>query len=124
MLELFKKTVFAGIGAAVITKERVESMLQEMVEQGKMTRDEANRMAEKIAADGKEEFEKTKREINNNVTRMFAREKVVKEEEFHKLELRVSVLEEKEAARELNEISKEKGKGAGNHGSAPSSQAT
>lgn len=108
MFELFKKTVFAGIGAAVTTKERVESMLQEMVEQGKMTRDEAERMAEKIAADGKDEFEKTKKEIRDNFTRMFAKDKVVKEEDFKRLELRVSILEEKEAARDLGEVSKQK----------------
>lgn len=108
MLELFKKTIFAGIGAAVTTKERVEAMLQEMVEQGKLTRDEAERMAEKIAADGKEEFERTKREINENLSKMFRREKLVKEDEFRKLELRVSILEEKEAARDLSQVSKQK----------------
>lgn len=111
MLELFKKTVFAGIGAAVTTKERVEAMLQEMVEQGKLTRDEAERMAEKIAADGKEEFENTKQEIKDNFSRMFAKEKVVKEDDFRKLELRVSILEEKEAARDLSEVSKHKAPG-------------
>ncbi len=106
MLDLFKKTIFAGIGAAVTTKEKVESMLQEMVEQGKLTRDEAERMAEKIAADGKEEFERTKHEIKDNLSRMFAKDKLVKEDEFRKLELRVSILEEKEAARDLSEVSK------------------
>ncbi len=107
MLELFKKTVFAGIGAAVITKERIENRLQELVEQGKMTRDEAARMAEKIAADGKAEFERTRREISDNVSRMLGRD-YVKRDEFRQLELRVSILEEKEAAHELNEIRKEK----------------
>jgi len=108
MLELFKRTVFAGIGAAVITKDRIESMLQEMVEQGKITRDEASRMADKIAAEGREEFERTREEISNNFSRMFKRERFVKLEDFQNLQLRVSRLEERAAGRDLNEVSERK----------------
>lgn len=108
MLELLKKTVFAGIGAAVTTKERVETMLQEMVEQGKLTREEASRMADKIVRDGKEEFERTQKEITRNLSQMFSKSDVVSMDDFRKLELRASILEEKEAARELSEISEQK----------------
>jgi polyhydroxyalkanoate synthesis regulator phasin len=108
MLELLKRTVFAGIGAAVTTKERVQAMLNELVEQGKLTQEEAERMAEKIAKDGKAEFERTKEEISRNMQEMFGRERMVKETDFRKLELRVSILEEKEAARSLSQISQEK----------------
>lgn len=108
MLELLRKTVFAGIGAAVTTKDRVQSMLQELVEQGKLSQEDAERMAEKIARDGKAEFEKTKQEVSNNLQEMFGKEKMVKESDFRKLELRVSILEEKEAARNLSKISEQK----------------
>jgi len=108
MLELLKKTVFAGIGAAVTTKERVETMLQEMVEQGKLTREEASRMAEKIASDGKEEFERTQKEISRNLSQMFGKSDAVSLDDFRKLDLRVSILEEKEAARALSEVSEQK----------------
>lgn len=108
MLELLKKTVFAGIGAAVVTKERVQTMLSELVEQGKLTQEEAERMAEKIARDGKVEFERTKEKISDNFQEMFGRDKPIKESEFRKLEFRVSLLEEKEATRSLSQISQEK----------------
>lgn len=108
MLELLKKTVFAGIGAAVTTKDRVESLLQDLVKQGKLSRDEAERMAEKIAADGRAEFERTKEEVSKNLSQLLGRDKLVGEDEFRKLELRVSLLEEKEAARDLGEISGKK----------------
>lgn len=108
MMELLKKTVFAGIGAAVTTKERVESMLQELVEQGKLSREEAERMAEKIAKDGKEEFERTKREVGDNLSQMLNRENLVTKDDFRKLELRLSILEEKEAARDLGDVGAQK----------------
>src|SRR5690625_7305829 len=104
MLELFKKTVFAGIGAAVITKDRIETMLQEMVEQGKITRDEASRMAEKIAAEGREEFERTKEEISSNFSRMFKRTKFETAEDFLALERRVRRLEERDTTRDMNVV--------------------
>lgn len=108
MLDLLKRTVFAGIGAAVTTKERVETMLQELVEQGKLTRDEAERMADKIARDGKEEFERTQQEVSKNISRMFNKGEIVSMDDFRKLELRVSILEEKEAAHDLSDISEKK----------------
>ena len=111
MLELLKKTIFAGIGAAVVTKERVQTMLSELVEQGKLTQEEAERMAEKIARDGKAEFERTKERISDNFQEMFGRDKPIKESEFRRLELRVSLLEEKEATRNLKQISQEKAAG-------------
>lgn len=112
MLDLLKKTIFAGIGAAVVTKDRVEKTLSELVEQGKITRDEAEKMAEKIAADGKAEFERTKEEVAQNIQRALGRDKIVNETEFRKLETRVSILEEKEASREMKEISQKKPAGS------------
>lgn len=100
MIELLKRTVFAGIGAAVTTKERVQAMLQELVDKGKITRAEAKKMAEKIASDGKVEFERSKDEIAKNIQKFMSGRKTVTEAEFRDLESRVSMLEEREAARE------------------------
>ncbi len=103
MLEMLKRTVFAGIGAAVTTKERVESILQEWVEQGKLTKEEAAKMANKIAEDGKKEFERSREEISQNLQKAFGREKYVSEEEYGKLEARVAMLEAAEAVRQKEE---------------------
>ena len=37
MLDILKKTILAGIGATVTTKERVESVLEDLVEKGKIS---------------------------------------------------------------------------------------
>lgn len=94
MLEILKRTVFAGIGAAVITKERVESILGEWVEQGKLTRDEASKMACRIAEEGKKEFERTRDEVARNMQSLLGKVKYTSETEFEKLEARVRALEE------------------------------
>ena len=35
MFDFVKKAMFAGVGAAVVTKEKVEKSLQEMVDRGR-----------------------------------------------------------------------------------------
>lgn len=57
MIETFKKTLMAGLGAAVVTKDKVQAGLDDFVKQGKITAAEARTMAEKIANDGRREFD-------------------------------------------------------------------
>lgn len=57
MIDVIKKTLLAGVGAAVITKEKVESALQDLVSQGKVSADEARATAQKIVDEGRQEFE-------------------------------------------------------------------
>ena len=55
MLDLVKKTMFAGLGLAVVTKEKVLESLDELVEKGKLTREEATEMSDKIVEEGQAE---------------------------------------------------------------------
>jgi polyhydroxyalkanoate synthesis regulator phasin len=95
MLDILKKTVYAGIGATVTTKEQVQKILHEMVEQGKMTRNEAEKMAEKIVEESRKEFESTTNEVHQAVREWWKREKPVSEAELQKLESRIKSLEVK-----------------------------
>jgi polyhydroxyalkanoate synthesis regulator phasin len=56
MIDAIKKTLLAGVGAAVITKEKVEVLLDELVAQGKLSATEARTLARRLARDGKREF--------------------------------------------------------------------
>ena len=63
MIELIKKTMLAGLGAAVVTKETVQKSLQDLVAKGKLSAEEAGKTADSIVAQGREEFEKAKDEM-------------------------------------------------------------
>ncbi len=93
MIELIKKTLLAGVGAAVITKEKVESALEDFVKQGKVSSHEARAMAEKIATDGRREFETMSGELSEKLKEFFARQN-------HELRDRVTALEARVAALE------------------------
>ena len=93
MMDVIKKTLLAGVGAAVITKEKVETALDEFVKQGKVSSNEARQMAEKIAADGRREFETLSKELSDALRERFAREDRKAQERINALEARVAALE-------------------------------
>jgi polyhydroxyalkanoate synthesis regulator phasin len=93
MIDTIKKTLLAGVGAAVITKEKVESALGEFVQQGKVTSTEARQMAEKIADQGRREFEALSHELNEKLREKFSGSERRIQERIDALEARVAALE-------------------------------
>jgi len=57
MIDLIKKTLLAGVGATIVTKEKVEEAMQDYIRQGKVSAADARIMADKIAEQGRKEFE-------------------------------------------------------------------
>lgn len=94
MIDLLKKTLYAGIGATVTTKEQVQKVLHQMVEQGKLSKEEAEKMAEDVVKEGKEEFEKSKSEFSKTFDEWIAKAGFVRKEELAALEARIEALEE------------------------------
>ena len=93
MFDFVKKAMFAGVGAAVVTKEKVEKSLQEMVDKGKMTAEEAQNLTSKIVEAGEKETEQAKNEATRLFTDMLNRAQVVTRDQLESLEKRVRDLE-------------------------------
>lgn len=67
MINAIKKTLLAGIGAAVITKEKVEAGLDELVSQGKLSAADARVFARKLARDSRREFAELSDELGEKL---------------------------------------------------------
>ncbi len=93
MIDLIKKTVLAGIGATVTTKEKVESALHEYVEKGKLSAQDAKGLADRIVADGKQEFETAKHELGQRFQELLKKSNFATREEMAELEKRLAALE-------------------------------
>jgi len=78
---------------AVVTKDKVLESLDELVEKGKLTRDEAAEMSERIIAEGREETEKAKVEANKLFNEMLQRANLVTKSQYEALQARVTALE-------------------------------
>lgn len=93
MIDLIKKGMLAAVGAAVVTKEQAQGLLNEFVEKGKITAGEAQEMATKIADSGKAEFEKAKKELSGRLDELLQGGVVATRAEIEALEKRVAALE-------------------------------
>lgn len=91
MIDILKKTMLAGVGAVVITKDKVESVLDELVKQGKISSAEARQAAEKIASEGRREFETLSHELSEKIAERVVDRKA--QERLDALEARVAALE-------------------------------
>jgi len=93
MLDLIKKTMLAGIGATVTTKETIERALHDYVEKGKLSATDAQSLAERIVADGKQEFEQAKHDLGQRFQEMLKKSNFATREEMDALHKRVATLE-------------------------------
>ena len=93
MIDLLKKTLLAGVGAAVVTKDKIEASLDEFVRQGKVNAADARIMADKIAEQGRKEFDDLANDLNNRIAAMFDRNNAESRVRIAALEERVRILE-------------------------------
>jgi polyhydroxyalkanoate synthesis regulator phasin len=95
MIDTFKKTLLAGLGAAVVTSEKVQAGLEDFVKQGKISAADAREMAEKIAAEGKREYEEVSAKLGDKVREFMAYADGKHLPRIEALEARVDALEGK-----------------------------
>ena len=95
MIDAIKKTLLAGIGAAVITKEKAEAALHDLVKQGKISTGDARIMADKIAEQGRREFEDMSGKLNDRLRELLNHTDQNFRTRIDLLEDRVRRLEEK-----------------------------
>jgi polyhydroxyalkanoate synthesis regulator phasin len=57
MLELIRTTLLAGLGAGVITKEKADEAVRELVQQGKLRAEEAEQVVGKLLESGSQQWE-------------------------------------------------------------------
>jgi polyhydroxyalkanoate synthesis regulator phasin len=93
MIEALKKALLAGLGAAVITKEKAEDALSEWVRQGKVTADEAKEMSARLADQGKVEFEGAAHEMQRVMKDLLEQAGVGQKERLVSIEKRLLAVE-------------------------------
>ncbi|HTX67026.1 MAG TPA: hypothetical protein VMD31_14740 [Opitutaceae bacterium] len=99
MIDLIKKTLLAGVGATIITKEKVEEALQDYIRQGKVSAGDARIMAEKIAEQGRKEFELMSGELAAKLKLLAEKADLSHKARIEALEARVKKLEDALAGR-------------------------
>lgn len=94
MIDLIKKSMLAGIGAAVVSREAAEKALKELVDKGKISTEEARKAADRIIEEGRQEFEKSRGELTKLTEELLQKGNLVTQSQLAALEKRVEALEE------------------------------
>lgn len=93
VIDIFKKTVLAGIGAAVVTRQSTEKVLNDLVEKGRLTSDEARETTDKLIDEGRKEFDRSREEFSRSVEAFLAKANLSSRSELDALADRVAALE-------------------------------
>ena len=93
MIDTIKRIMLAGVGAAVITKEKAESAFADWVEKGKISADEAKAMASKLAGEGRAEFERASADVKQTIRELLEKTGVGQRDRIDALEKRILALE-------------------------------
>lgn len=102
MLEKLKKLGLYGIGLAILTEEKIEEMVKDAVEDGKLTRADAKSAVKDLISESKKEREKLNKNIKKEVAKVLGELGVPTKKELSALQSRINSLE-KEILKELKE---------------------
>jgi len=100
MFETIKKSLLAGLGAAVVTKEKIESITRKLVDEGKITTEEAERLSKDLIESGSKQWEDMQDRVSSTVKKALEGLDVCTKQDFAGLANRVAVLEKRIAALE------------------------
>ena len=98
MLETMKKGLLASIGAAVLTRDRIRQTLDKLVQEGKLSSEEAERMADRMVEEGEKELKPLQEKMLSTVHRSLEKLDLLPRKEFEDLKKRVEALEKREKA--------------------------
>jgi len=93
MIDALKRTLYAGIGATVVTAEKIESALQELVDKGRLSADEAKATAHKISEESKKEFEEAQTSLKSLFDELLDKSPVLRKKDLDPIQARLDSLE-------------------------------
>jgi polyhydroxyalkanoate synthesis regulator phasin len=93
MLELFKKSIYATIGLAVLTREKVEELGKRLASEAKMTEAEGREFINELLKKSDETKEAIEKMVNQKVEATLKKLKIPTRAEFSELESRICKLE-------------------------------
>ena len=106
MFEMFKKSLFAGLGLAVVTKTKLEKVLEKLVEEGKMSREEAEKMGQELLESGEKQWDDFETKLKETVKGFLENMDLCKDSDLKKLEKKVKALDMRLKAQEKTEEKK------------------
>lgn len=103
MSDLFKKAVSLGWGLTLVSKEKVESVVGDLVKRGELAPSESKALIEKLMERGNEEQTSFKKLIEGQVEKVLIDLGVPTKTDVSRLNMRIEELEQKLSALEASQ---------------------
>ena len=100
VLEMIRKSMLASLGAAVVTKEKGEEATKRWVDEGKISKDEAEKLAHDLVESGRHQWEDIQEKMTETVRKGLDTFDIGSKREFQDLKEQVENLEKRLAALE------------------------
>ena len=116
IIESIKQTVLSGLGAAVVSQEKLRATLDALFRRGEITKEQTERILGELLAQGKREGRVLGGKVAREISRLLESSPLVTRRELHRLEERVRALETLLGARAPEEVERAAPPPAGSSG--------
>ena len=103
MIEEIKKGLMTGIGAVLLTKEKIEESVDKLVKESKIKEEDARKLVEELAGTGQKQASKIEKDVGDVFKKALSGMNVARKDEIIELrrqidamEVRLSILEGRE----------------------------
>lgn len=93
MKEMLKNVLLVGIGAAFLTKEKIEELQKELIEKGKMTQDEGKQFIDELMKKAEMTKDQLELWVNRRVEDRLKQLNLVTKDEIKELERKIEELQ-------------------------------
>ncbi|MNH99626.1 Poly(hydroxyalcanoate) granule associated protein (phasin) [compost metagenome] len=97
MSDLFKKAISLGVGLTIVSKEKVEKVVEDLVKRGELAPSESKALIDRLVERGEEERGVFKSAVHEQVERVLKELKIPVQSDVAGLEARIAVLERRVA---------------------------
>lgn len=103
MIELFEKTLMAGVGALSLTQQKTEELINEMKERLDLSEEKGRELLDRLQKTAQDNQKKLEKLAQDEVQKAFARVGVVTDKDIKSLQSKIRKLE-----KEIKELKKGK----------------
>ena len=93
MKEMLKNAMYVGIGAAFLTKEKIEELTSELIEKGKMTKEEGKTFVDDLLRKSEKAKDQLDLWINKRVEERLSQLNLVTKDEVAELKRKIEELQ-------------------------------
>ena len=95
LAESFKRWLLAGVGLAVLTKEKMEEAVQELIKQGEVSKEEGKELLDNLMEKAESQRRELSKRVGDEVQKVLGSMGLVRKEDLDGLQEKIQELEER-----------------------------